>query len=324
MWKYILKRILWVIPVLVGSSLLIFILLRFAPGDPATTFLGTSATAEQVAEFNAKHGLDQPRLVQFTQYIKNIVLHFDFGNSYKNNIPVLKSLNTVYPVTFKLALCAMVVTIVIGIPLGIVSALKQYSPLDNLVTVLGLAGVSLPNFWLGLQLILLFSLRWKMLPSSGFESFEQMILPSITLGLAGAASLMRTTRSSMLEVIKQDYIKTARAKGQSEFVIVSRHMLKNAMLPILTSIATQFVGAIGNTVVIESIFTIPGISQLMISSITARDYIVVRGCVLVISATCCIVNLLTDLGYAFVDPRLRSRYRAASKRKSAKIGGEAK
>ena len=212
MLRFIIKRVLWVIPVLIGSSLLIFTLLHFAPGDPATTFLGTSATAEEIAEYNARYGLDKPFFVQFINYLKNIVFHFDFGNSYKNNVPVIESILQAFPVTFRLALSACIVAVVIGIPFGIISAVKQYSLLDNIVSVIGLVGVSMPNFWLGLQLILIFSLRLRLLPSSGFNSFEQMILPAITLGLAEAATLMRTTRSSMLEVIKQDYIKTARAK----------------------------------------------------------------------------------------------------------------
>lgn len=309
MLRFIIKRVLWVIPVLIGSSLLIFTLLHFAPGDPATTFLGTSATAEEIAEYNARYGLDKPFFVQFINYLKNIVFHFDFGNSYKNNVPVIESILQAFPVTFRLALSACIVAVVIGIPFGIISAVKQYSLLDNIVSVIGLVGVSMPNFWLGLQLILIFSLRLRLLPSSGFNSFEQMILPAITLGLAEAATLMRTTRSSMLEVIKQDYIKTARAKGQREFVVITRHMLKNALLPIITTISASFVGTMGNAIVIERIFTIPGLSQMLITGISARDYVNVQGAVLVVAFTCCIVNLITDLGYAFVDPRLRFQMR---------------
>lgn len=323
MWKYIVKRILWVIPVLLGSSLLIFAMLHLAPGDPATTFLGTNATEEQIAGFNEKHGLDKPFLVQYLDYIKNIVTKFDFGNSYKNNISVWDNIKRAYPYTFKLALCAMAVAILIGIPLGIISAVKQYSLLDNVVSVLGLAGVSMPNFWLGLQLILLFSLKLHMLPSSGFDRFDQMIMPATALGLAEAANLMRTTRSSMLDVIKQDYIKTARAKGQKEIVVIGRHMLKNALLPIITAVAMQFAGTMGNSIVVEGIFSIPGMSQMLISSISSRDYVMVLGAVLVIAATCCVVNLLADLGYALVDPRLRAQYKS-QRRKGEKKAEERK
>jgi len=306
MWKFIVKRILWVIPVLLGASLLVFTLLYFSPGDPATTFLGMNATEEETLEFNVKHGLDKPFFTQYTNYIKDIVTEFDFGNSYKNNVSVSQRIKETVPLTFKLALCSVLVMILVGIPLGIISALKQYSILDNIV--LGMFGVSMPNFWLGLQLILLFALKLRWLPASGFNTPVQYILPSLTLGIAAAASLMRTTRSAILEVMRQDYIKTARAKGQSEGIIIFRHMLKNALIPIITVVMAQFSALMGNAIVVESIFSIPGLSKMMIEAVTTRDYIVVQGAVLVIAFTCCVVNLLMDLSYAMIDPRIKAQY----------------
>lgn len=318
MLKYIIKRLLWVIPVLLGASLLIFTLLHFAPGKPSQVFLGSNATEEEIAAFNEKHGLDQPFFTQYFTYMKNIITKFDFGNSYKNNVAVSQRIKETYPVTFRLAISALLIMVAIGLPLGVLSAIKQYSILDNIASVLGMLGVSMPNFWLGLQLILLFAYRWQILPPSGFSSPKHYILPALTLGVAGAAALMRTTRSSMLEVIRQDYIKTVRAKGQKESVVIWRHMLKNAMLPIITSIAQRFCVIMGSSLVIENIFAIPGICKLMMESITLRDYIVVIGCVLTIAFTCSIVNLLTDLSYALIDPRIKAQFKNQSKRNKKK------
>lgn len=316
MWKFILKRILMVIPVLIGASFLVFILLHCSPGNPATTFLGITATEEEIVEFNAKHGLDQPVLVQYVTYIKNIVTELDFGNSYKNNVPVFQRISETLPATFKLALCSIVVMIVIGIPLGIISAIKQYSLLDNIASIFGMIGVSMPNFWLGLQLILILGLKLRLLPTSGFSSPAHYIMPAITLGVAAAANLMRTTRSAILDVMRQDYIKTARSKGQTEFIVIFRHMLKNALLPIITVIMSQFGALMGNAITVETIFSIPGLSKMMIEAVTTRDYIVVQGAVLVIAFICCIVNLLMDLSYAVIDPRIKADYVNKGKKKS--------
>lgn len=309
MWKYVIKRVLWVIPVLLGASFLVFSLLHFAPGKPVDVFLQADATAEEKAEFNAKYGLDQPFFTQYFNYIKNIVTKFDFGRSYKNNIQITQRITETYPKTMRLAGMALLIMVSVGLPLGVLSAIKHYSLLDSIVSVLGIFGVSMPNFWLGLQLILVFALILDLLPPSGNSTPAHYILPALTIGLAGAANLMRVTRSSILEVLKQDYINTARAKGQSERVVIWRHMLRNALLPIVTVIGMQFSGIMGNAITVETIFGISGLPKMMIDGINFRDYIVVQGGVLAIAGTCCIMNLLTDLSYALIDPRIKAQYK---------------
>ncbi|MFQ9652856.1 MAG: ABC transporter permease [Enterocloster sp.] len=273
MVKFIVKRLLWVIPVLLGASFLIFSLLHASPGDPAITSLGITATQEELDQFNEMHNLNDPLLVQYGKYIYNLAEKGDFGRSYRTNDSVLPRIQDAWPATMKMAGFASVIMILIGVPLGILSAIRQYSILDNFASVFGMAGVSMPNFWLGLQLMIIFALNLRWLPASGYSGFRYLILPAVTIGLAGAASLMRITRSSMLEVIRQDYIRTARAKGQSERVIIWHHMLRNfPSSDCYGKVALQFVNLMGNAIVVETIFSIPGISKLMIDGINARDY----------------------------------------------------
>ena len=322
MVKFIVKRLLWVIPVLLGASFLIFSLLHASPGDPAITSLGITATQEELDQFNEMHNLNDPLLVQYGKYIYNLAVKGDFGRSYRTNDSVLPRIQDAWPATMKMAGFASVIMILIGVPLGIQSAIRQYSIMDNFASVFGMAGVSMPNFWLGLQLMIIFALNLRWLPASGYSGFRYLILPAVTIGLAGAASLMRITRSSMLEVIRQDYIRTARAKGQSERVIIWHHMLRNSLLPIVTVVALQFVNLMGNAIVVETIFSIPGISKLMIDGINARDYPTVQGAVLVIAFICCIMNLLTDLIYAFIDPRVMAQYKNSGRKKRLTVGRE--
>ncbi|MDO4712192.1 MAG: ABC transporter permease [Peptostreptococcaceae bacterium] len=309
MHKYILRRFLLLIPVIVGVTFIIFTMMYLTPGDPAKIMLGESAKAEDVARLRAELGLDKPYLVQFGNYVKNAVLHQDIGRSYTTKRAVTEEVMTRFPVTLKLAAFSILIAVAIGIPVGIVSATKQYSLFDNVSMVVALLGVSMPNFWQGLLLILLFSVKLKLLPASGFSSFKHMILPAVTIGTSTAAVITRMTRSSMLEVIRQDYIRTARAKGQVESKVVNRHALKNALIPIITVVGLQFGYLLGGAVLTESIFAVPGVGRLMVDSIKTRDFPVVQGAVLFIAVTFSIVNLFVDIMYAYVDPRIRSQYK---------------
>ena len=304
MLRYIAKRILMMIPVLLAVSFLIFTLMYLAPGDPARIILGDDAPETAILEKREELGLNDPFLVQYGRYIYNI----DFGMSYSTGEPVVKTLLERYPVTIELALCCMFMMIVMGLPIGIISAVKQYSFLDNVLVSTGLIAVSMPNFWLGLVLIMVFSLNLRLLPASGFYGWKYWILPAMTVGFSNAASLLRTTRSAMLECIRQDYVDTARAKGQSEFKTIMHHVLGNAWIPILTVIGMTFGRLLGGAIISEQIFSIPGLGKLMIDSINMRDYPMVRGGVLMLAFTFSIMNLLVDILYTFIDPRLKTEF----------------
>ncbi|MBP2026330.1 peptide/nickel transport system permease protein [Acetoanaerobium pronyense] len=309
MHKYILRRLLMLIPVILGVTFIIFTMMYFTPGDPARIMLGEAAAEADVIRLRAELGLDDPFLVQFGRYVKNAVVHQDIGRSYTTNRPVLELIMTRFPSTLKLAALGIMVAVIIGIPTGIISATKQYSLFDNVAMVVALLGVSMPNFWQGLMMILVFSVYLGWLPSSGFNTPAHMVLPALTIGTSTAAIITRMTRSSMLEVIRQDYIRTARAKGQVESKVINRHALKNALIPIITVIGLQFGYLLGGAVLTESIFAVPGVGRLMVDSIRSRDFPVVQGGVLFIAVTFSFVNLIVDILYAFVDPRIRSQYK---------------
>lgn len=306
------------IPVLLGVTLLVFLLLQMAPGDPAQIILGEDATKEEIEELRNEMGLNDPILIQFGRYVVKLVAEGDMGNSYRSGKPVLKSILERYPTTITLAVFGTVIMLVIGIPIGIISAVKQYSWLDNISVAIGMVGVSMPTFWLGLMLILIFSVKLRMLPASGFYGPAYWILPAATIGFHAAASLMRTTRSSMLECIRQDYVRTARAKGQKEIVVTVHHVLRNAMIPIITVAGMQFGVSLGGAMVVETIFAIPGLGKFIIEAINARDYPIVQGGVLMIALSYSVVNLLVDLLYAAVDPRIKSQFGGKHKVKKVK------
>ena len=318
MVKFIVKRLLWVIPVLLGASFLIFSLLHASPGDPAITSLGITATQEELDQFNEMHNLNDPLLVQYGKYIYNLAVKGDFGRSYRTNDSVLPRIQDAWPATMKMAGFASVIMILIGVPLGILSAIRQYSILDNFASVFGMAGVSMPNFWLGLQLMIIFALNLRWLPASGYSGFRYLILPAVTIGLAGAASLMRITRSSMLEVLGEDYIRTARAKGQAENNITFHHALRNAMIPVAQSIGTSLGNSIGGAMVLETVFSVPGVGKYITDSITQRNYPSVLGGALIIAIVLVIVNLLVDVSFVLIDPRLKTTIMAPSKKRSPK------
>nr|WP_075573443.1 ABC transporter permease [Ezakiella massiliensis] len=308
MVKYILKRLLYLIPVILLVSLFVFWLLYVTPGDPARNVLGPSATEQQVKDLRAELGLDDPFFVQYGRYLKNMVLKGDLGRSYITRVPVVKEIQSRAGATIRLAFLAITFAVILGIPIGIISAVKQYSIFDNITMIFALIGISMPVFWLGLLLIMLFSVRLGWLPASGFDSPRQWILPAVALGAQSVSVITRQTRSSMLEVIRQDYIRTAKAKGQEDKVIRKKHALANALIPITTVIGTQFGQLMGGALMTEVIFSIPGIGRLMVDSINKRDMPMVMGCVLFVAITFAFVNLIVDILYTFIDPRVKSQY----------------
>ena len=304
MLKFTMKRLVYLVLVLVGVSFLVFLLLYMTPGDPVRMMLGESATPEAQAELRLELGLDDPFLVQYGRYIKNIVVHQDLGTSYSTRRPVLDEIMTVFPNTVKLATAAIIIAVILGTFLGIVSAVRQNSLLDNAVMVLALIGTSAPIFWIGILMIILFSVNLGWLPPSGFGSFKQLIMPALALGMQSTAVVARMTRSSMLEVIRQDFVKTARAKGQKESVVIMKHVFRNALIPVITVVGLQFGTLLGGAMLTEVVFSIPRVGRLMIEAIKQRDFPIVQGSVLFVAACFSLVNLAVDLLYAVVDPKV--------------------
>jgi len=306
MVKYILKRFIALIPVLLGVTLIIFTLLYFTPGDPALVILSDeAATPEAIAQIHEELGLDDPFWVQYANYVWDL-LHGDLGVSYLNKRPVTELLLERLPKTMTLACVSAGLAIVLGITFGVIAAVNHNSIFDNLCMLFALGGVSMPHFWQGLLLMLLFGVKLGWLPISGYGTLAQLILPALTIGYGCMAIIARMTRSSMLEVINQDYINFAHAKGQKKFIIITRHALHNALIPIITTIALQFGILLGGSVITESIFAIPGVGKLMVDSIRGSNYPVVQGGVLMIAFIYCVTNLLVDIIYAFIDPRIKT------------------
>lgn len=312
MYKYIVKRLLMMIPVLLGVTFIVFFILNLSPGDPAAMILGDQASEEALEMKREELGLNDPLLVRYGHYIADM-LHGDLGTSYKNDLSVWDQIMERLPNTAILAVAGILVALLIGIPTGIISAKKQYSVLDNCSTVLALLGISMPNFWFGLLVVIVFSLKLGWLPSQGMGEgaalFASLILPALTLGTGSAATITRMTRSSMLEVIRQDYIDTAYAKGVSERTVTFRHMLKNAMIPIVTAVGLQFGQLLGGAMLTETVFSWPGLGRLMVDSIKSKDIPMVLGSVIVMAVMFSIVNLIVDIIYAFIDPRIKSMYK---------------
>ena len=304
MLKYISKRIIYLIPVLIGIVFLVFTIMYFSPGDPAKLILGDRAPEEQVAALRHELGLDLPYYQQLFNYIKNAI-HGDFGNSYQLRMPVWDIIKLRFPLTLQLTTFTMLIAVLIGVPVGILSAVKQYSVIDAFSVIFALLMASIPAFWLGMLLMLLFSLNLGWLPSSGYEGVKWLILPSITLGFINCATIMRMTRSSMLEVVRQDFIRTARAKGATEKRVVFRHALKNAIIPVITVVGTAFGSSLGGAVVTETVFGLPGMGTQIITAIRQKDNPVVLAFVIVIALAFSLVNLIVDILYTYVDPRIR-------------------
>lgn len=309
MIQYLIKRLLAVIPVGLGVTFILFSLLYITPGDPARLALGEQATDESLAEWRREYGLDKSFPTRYGLFLYNGVVHQDLGRSYATRRPVTGELLSAFPITINLSIGAIILATALGMTFGIICAIKQYSFFDNITMVFAMLGISIPLFYLGILLILWFSVRLRWLPSSGFSTFSQKILPWITLAANSTAIITRMTRSSMLEVIRSDYIRTARAKGQKESLVILRHGLKNALIPIITIVGIQFGFLLGGSILTESVFSIPGVGRLAVDAIKARDYPIVQGAVVVVAVSYVFINLLVDLLYAWVDPRLRNRYR---------------
>ena len=313
MLKYIFERILMMIPVLLGVLFLVFTMNEISPGDPAAMIAGDAASVEVVEQIREDLGLNKPLPVRFFNYTKNLVLHGDLGTSYKTKRPVLDEVMDRLPTTILLSLTSAAFAVFLSIPIGIISAIKQNTWIDNLLMVLALIGVAMPAFWQGLMTIILFSVKLGWFPSYGFTTPAHWFMPVLTIGTGAMASLVRITRSSMLEVIRQDYIRTARSKGQTERKVIISHALRNSMIPIITAIAIQLGSMLGGAIVTETVFAIPGIGMLMIQSIKARDYPTIQGAVVVIAVMFSLLNLVVDIIYTFVDPRLKSIYQTKRK-----------
>ncbi|UUV17145.1 ABC transporter permease [Fusobacteria bacterium ZRK30] len=308
MHKYIFKRLLLLIPVLLGVSFLVFSIMSFTPGDPAQLILGESAPKAQVLALREEMGLNDPFIMQYGRFVLNAV-QGDFGRSYTSGREVFGEIFQRFPNTLILAIIGVIIAILIGIPVGIISATKQYSIMDSVSMIAALLGVAMPNFWLGLMLILFFSVGLGWLPSGGFGGWSSLILPSITLGTGAAAIITRMTRSSMLEVIRQDYIRTARAKGVTEKKVINKHALKNALIPVITVVGLQFGYLLGGAVLTETVYSWPGVGRMMVEAIRSKDTPVVLAAVLFLATTFSIVNLFVDILYGFVDPRVKSQYK---------------
>mgnify|MGYP000964986020 CR=1 FL=1 len=307
MLRYILKRILLMIPVLLGIVVIVFTLMYVGGGDPTISILGENVTPEAQAEIREELGLDDPYLVRLGNYLLDL-LHGDLGDFYLFKRTVMDEVLARYPTTLKLTFGSIALGIVVGVIVGIISAVRQYSLLDKIGTFISLFGVSAPSFWIAMMLVLVFSVKLNLLPATGSHTLACWVLPVVTLGLQCGAFIMRMTRSSMLEVIRQDYIRTAKAKGQSEFKIVISHAFRNALVPIITTIGIQICGFLAGSVLVESVFALPGLGKYVVDSVNYKDYPAVQGVVLFIAINCVIINLLTDIIYCFVDPRIKAQY----------------
>lgn len=314
MGRYIVKRLLWMIPIILCVAILVFTLMTFCPGDPAAIVLGSSATQEDLELMRESMGLNRPFLVRLGTYLRDAFLRFDLGKSYLTKISISDSIRQYLPRTMLLTVITMLISVSLALPLGITAATHQGRWQDTACMIFALIGVSVPSFWLALLLIIEFSVKHAWLPAMGIGGIQYYILPAISGSLGGVAALARQTRSSMLDVIRADYITTARAKGVSERNVITRHALKNALIPIITVIGTQFGKHLGGTMVIETIFGIPGMGQYIITAVNQRDYPVVHSGAIFLAAVFSLCMLVVDLLYAAADPRIKAQYSKGGKK----------
>lgn len=308
MWKYVVKRVVQLLFVVLGVSLFIFVVMDFAPGDIVLNILGEEATEEEYEAKREELGLNDPLIVRYGRYMWKL-LHGDLGYSQKYKMSVWSLFSQRIGATFLLALSATFVSLLFSIPLGIYTALHQGSIQDNVVSAFSMVGLAAPNFWVGLMLILLFSLRLGWFHSGGFNSWTDVILPALTVGTGHIAMDTRTTRSSMIDVIRQDYLMFARSKGCSERKVITKHALKNALIPIIAAAGIQFTGSLGGSVVTESVFSWPGIGKLVIDAVKSQDIETVTGTIIMTSVIASVILLFIDIIYAFVDPRIKANYK---------------
>ncbi len=324
MWRYILRRILWLFIIVACVGVIIFTILWFVPGDPAQIILGASATTDDIARLRDQLGLNRPYLTQLADFLVS-ALRLDFGTSYTYNVPVIQEFATRLPRTLGLGLISISLNVVIGIPLGINAAIHRNTIWDQGVLVLAMFFISIPQFFLGLLMVILFSVQLGWLPpfgiSGAYPAWTYWVMPVLANSMSGLASLARQTRSAVLETIRADFVTTARAKGLSENVVIYKHMLPNALVPVINALGMQLTMVIGGTVVIESVFSFPGIGQYLLDGVNARDYPVVRGSVLILALFAAIITLLVDLVYAFIDPRIKAQYVSYAGGSKKKKGG---
>ncbi len=306
MAKYIVKRLILIIPILLGISIILFTIMNLTPGDPAQMLIGDTYTEDALVQLRSELGLDKPFLVRYANYMMD-ALRGDFGISYRTRNPVFQEVFSRFPHTVAITFLSIMIQLIVGVIVGIVAAVKQYSLLDTVSQSITMVLASVPDFWIGLMLLLLFSVRLGLLPLSGIESWTGYILPAVAVALPYMANLIRLTRSTMLDVMRMDYIQTAQAKGVSKRKIILKHALKNALLPVVTIAGVNISWMLGGTIVIEQVFNIPGIGSLMIQSIRNKDTPVVMATVMFIAVLSCLINLATDLIYAAIDPRVKAQ-----------------
>lgn len=304
MRAFLLRRFLLLAPTVLGVTLATFLMLHLTPGDPVTIMLGEFASASNVERLRSELGLDSPIAVQYLKYLGRI-LHADLGTSIRSRRPVVEEISERLPPTLKLALAAQVIAVLAGVLAGVIAATARRPSVDSAVVAVTLVGLSMPTFWSGLLLILLFSLTLGWLPITESEGLRALILPAVTLAAPAAAVLARITRASVLEVLRQDFVRTARAKGVSETLVVYRHALRNALIPVLTVAALQFAGLVAGAVIVESVFARPGLGRLAVNAILSRDFPLAQGIVLVVATMYVFVNLAVDIAYGALDPRIR-------------------
>ncbi len=307
------------IPVMLGVVIIVFTITYLTPGDPVMTILGTGYTPEKYAAKAAELGLDKGYFGQLGSYIWNIVSKFDFGRSFNSNLRVVDEFATRFPTTFKLAIMTVALSVIIGLPIGILSAVKQYSIGDYVSTTLALIFSAIPGYVIGLLGLVLFGVKLRWVPVGGVDSFKGWILPVVSTCLPGVAMIMRQTRTNMLEVIRQDYIRTARAKGLDERIIRRRHALPNCLIPIVTVAGSSVAFMLAGAIICENVFNIHGMGTYLYAGILARDYPIINGCVLLIAFIVCVVNLIVDISYAFIDPRIRAQYTQSGKKRARKV-----
>ena len=308
MWRYIVQRLLWMIVIVSSVAVIIFTIMFFVPGDPAAIALGSTATQAEIDNWREMNGLNDSYFVQLGRYLSDTFLHLDLGVSYASKVPVIQDFAKRIPRTLTLGLITILVDALIGIPLGVTAAMHQNRFLDRVLMVVAMIGVSLPDFWLALMLIILFSLKLGWLPAMGIGGVQYWIMPVISAAVAGIAMNARQTRSAVLETKRADFITTARAKGLREAIVIYKHLMPNALIPVINNLGTQFAVVIAGTVVIESVFSFPGVGLYLLSGISARDYPVIRGCVLILAVFASLAVLIVDLIYAFIDPRIKAQY----------------
>ncbi|MCC8103280.1 MAG: ABC transporter permease [Clostridiales bacterium] len=326
MWRYIVKRLLWLIVIMACVGVIIFTIMWFVPGDPAQIILGSGATNEDIARVREQLGLDRPYMVQLGEFLIN-ACRLDFGESYVYGIPVIQEFATRLPRTLGLGLISMFLNIIIGIPLGVNAAIHRNTIWDQGVLVLAMVFISVPQFFLGLLMVVLFSVQLGWLPpfgiSGSYPTWMYWIMPVLANSLSGMAMNARQTRSAALEMIRADFVTTARAKGLPERTVIYKHMLPNALIPVVNSLGMQLSMVVGGTVVIETVFSFPGIGQYLLTGVNSRDYPVVRGSVMILALFSAVITLLVDLVYAYLDPRIKAQYvNYAAKKGGAKKGGK--